>query len=71
MNLSTFIFHRPVAAVKLSDWNSIDENETCSVKTPDSARLVGLELTRLESAGVYTFQHAPIISVRTHQRGRV
>jgi hypothetical protein len=26
-------FPTPVAAVKLSEWNSIDEKETCGVKT--------------------------------------
>ena len=70
-NLSTIIFQRQLAAVKLSDWNSIDENETCDVKNPDSARFVELDSTRLESAGVLAFHQARIIRVRTHQHVRV
>jgi hypothetical protein len=42
--LSTLRFQRKVAAVKLSDRNPINENETCGIKTrQDSWDFTGLE----------------------------
>lgn len=41
-----------MAPAALADWSPTDGNETWSIKTLDSARLMGLDWTHLDSVGV-------------------
>jgi len=43
INLSRFIPQRKIAAVTPDHWSPTGENETCGIKTLDSARLKGLD----------------------------
>ena len=61
-HVSTSISERKMAAVMPAHWNPTADNETCSTKTLNSARLEALDSRRLGCASVQAFLRAAIAS---------
>jgi len=55
INFSSFISWFKIPAVTSNSWSPTNEDKTCGTNALDSARLVRLDWTGVDSAGVYAF----------------